>query len=55
MYVSHHVYDLLTAHMAAQLLFYSDLKERKAFYFTEKESHPHKADDSLFPAILFLL
>lgn len=55
MYVSHHVYDLLTAHMAAQLLFYSDSKERKAFYLNEKESHPHKADDSSFLVILFRL
>lgn len=33
MYVSQHVYDLLTAHIAAQLLFYSVSEERKAFYF----------------------
>ncbi|VXA99300.1 hypothetical protein BACI9J_120104 [Bacillus altitudinis] len=36
MYVSHHVYDLLTAHMAAQLLFYSETGERKAFYLKIK-------------------
>lgn len=36
MYVSQHVYDPLTAHMAAQLLFYSEMGERKAFYLKKR-------------------